>query len=479
MPSVKKSVFWAAIEQTGPQVISFFTSIILARLLVPEDYGLVGMISIFLAYGRLFADAGMSQALIQRQQVTKDDETSVFILNVGFGLIITLIMCAISPLVALFFKEPKLVNVMCVISLGFIISSFGILQYTLLSKSLAFQKTAFSSLINCIVSGATSITMAMKGFGVWSLICGGLAANISNVICMWIISPWRPRGKFSMVSVRSIWRFSGNLLGAGVYTTFVDNLSNVLIGRSYSANDLGLYTKANQLQLLPVSLLTGIINRVAYPIFSQIQDDKAKLLIQLRKSIRVSLFMTTYICILLMVLADQLIPWLFGSKWNGSIPYLQILSITGIFYPINVLLITSIKSIGRSDLFLKVEIIKKTIIMGALLIACQISIEAMAVSLIFTGAIAYFFNARFTVPLINYKWKFQFVDIFPTWIIFTLSGIIVFVIKDFVFINAVFTMIVRTLIYTITAGIFVWIFRTKYFNDIWEQYIFYKKKVFR
>lgn len=469
MTTIKRSIFWAAIEQTGPQIIGFFSSIILARLLVPADYGLVGMIAIFMAFGNLFADAGMSQALIQRQDVTKDDEKSVFVLNIVVGMVMTLLMCAISPFVANFFKEPKLIPIMCVQSLGFTLSAFGIIQYTLLSRNLDLHKTALASLISTITGGAGSITMALMGMGVWSLVGGFILGTLGRVISLWFISNWRPIGQFSMNSIRSIWKYSGHLLGAGVYTTFVDNLANVLIGRSYSASSLGLYTRANQLQLLPVSLLTGIINRVAFPVFSRNQNDKEALLIHLRQSIRISLFITCFVCILLVVIADPLVPWLFGEQWNGSIKFLQILSFSGIFYPINVLLITSVKSVGRSDLFFKVEIIKKTIIMVALLVAVQFSIEAMAISLFFTGAAAYFFNARFTVPLLNYKWKNQFADIIPIWIIMLLSGTFTYIVTYFIPTeHAILTMLKMVIIYTLFVIIAIYALRKSYLSDIWN-----------
>lgn len=468
MSTIKKSIFWATIEQIGPQILGFVISIILARLLTPQDYGLIGMIAVFTAFAQLFSDVGMSQALIQRKENSADDEKSVFILNIVLGIVITIIMIIISPLVAWFFKEPKLIWIMISLAFGYTLSSFGIVHYALLSRQLDLKKTAVVSLFNTIGSGLVSIIMALNGFGVWSLVGGALAGIISRVVSLWIISSWRPRGKFSMDSVKSIWKFSGNLLGAGLFTTFVDNLANLLIGRSYSAASLGLYTKANQLQQLPVSLLTGIINRVAFPMFSRNQDNQPALLRGLRMSVKSAVFITTFVCILLVITADHLVPWLFGNQWIGSVKFLKILSVAGIFYPINVLLITMIKSVGRSDLFFKVEVIKKLIIMVALLVASRFSVEAMAWSLIVTGAAAYFFNSSFAIPLVKYTWKQQFADLLPAWIVIGFSGGITFlVLKQVAFSSNFIALTILSVVYFALVALIVVLLRKTYFADLW------------
>lgn len=469
MSSAKKSVFWAAIEQIGPQIAGFGISIVLARLLTPADYGLIGMIAVFTAFAQLFSDVGMSQALIQRKSITADDTKSVYFLNIALGVAITFVLIAISPVVSWFFDEPKLMPIMSVLAVGYTLSSFGIVQYALLSRELNLQKTAQVSIYSTIAMGIVSITMALQGLGVWSLVGGSLAGIVARVIALWLLSKWRPRGKFSMESVKSMWKFSGNLLGAGLFTTMVDNLANILIGRSYSAANLGLYTRANQLQLLPVSMLTGIINRVAFPLFSRNQDDKPALLRQLRLSVKGAVFLASFICILLVVIAEPIVPFLFGDQWLGSIDLLKILSVAGIFFPINVLLITLIKSMGRSDLFLKVEITKKVIIMIALLITSQISIEAMAWSLIFTGAVAYFFNSKFAIPLVDYTWRQQFADLLPAWILLGAAGFITyFIFRTVVFPSHLLELIALTSFYSITTLAAVYLLRNIYFKEVWS-----------
>lgn len=469
-PSIKKSIFWSAVEQIGPQFISFFVSIILARLLIPADYGLIGMLSLFIAFATLFADAGMSQALIQRKNNSIHDETTVFLMNICVGFVLAVFLCSISPLVAWFFKQPALKLLLCAQSLSIIISSFGIVQYALVSREMNFYIAAKVSLISTIASGVTGISLAFWGCGVWALVFAGLAGALSRVIAFWILSDWRPKGKFSQQSLASIWKYSANLLSAGIFTTFVDNLSSVLIGRFYAPASLGVYTRANQLQLLPNSIITGIVQRVSFPYFSKNQDNRIILLTILRKSIRSTLFFSASTSILLALLADPLVPWLLGKNWAAVIPLLRILCIGGIWFPVNVLLITLIKSVGRSDLVLKVEIIKKTIIFSVVFCTSLISVFAMAWGFLLTATAAYAFNAGFALPLINYRWRMQFFDIIPA---LALSGIAALFAGlasiPFALMAPFYLILVKcaTFMLFIFGGLFA--FRANFFKDSWSQ----------
>ncbi len=468
--SIKKSVSWAFIESLAPQIIGFAITMTLSRLLTPTDYGLIGMLALFISFAQLFSDLGMSQALIQRRNNSDDDETTVFYLNIIIGMIIMLVLIIISPYVADFFKQPKLENILSVLAIGYFLSSFGIVHNALFNRNLDFKKITIVSVVNTIITGITGVTLAFFGFGVWSLVYASLAGIVARVLSLWALSDWRPKGNWSKDSVKSIWKFSGNILGAGLFTTFVDNLSNILIGKSYSASSLGYYTRSFQLQLLPVSLLTGVLNKVAFPMFSRNQDNKELMLHHLRKSVKLSVFAITFVCALLFLTAKPLVPFLFGTQWLDSIRYLEILAFAGIFYPMNVLLITLIKSTGRSDLFLKVEIIKKMIIMVALFIASTFSIEAMAWSLVLTGFIAYLFNASYAIPLVNYNWKLQFFDVLPTILLFSVGTILTFFIaKLYTGMDNILQIISTSLIFTVIVVPIFYVFRKSYFIDIWDM----------
>lgn len=467
--SIKRSASWAFVESLAPQIISFGITIVLSRLLKPADYGLIGMLALFLAFAQVFSDLGMSQALIQRKNISKNDETTVLYLNVIIGFIVMVILILASPLVALFFKEPRLRSILSVLAVGYFISSFGIVQNALFNRNLYFKKITIVTIVNTTVTGVTGIILAFLGFGVWSLIYASLAGITARVIAFWILSDWRPKGYWSRESLKSIWKFSGNILGAGLLTAFVDNLSNILIGKTHSASSLGFYTRAYQLQLLPVSLVTGVLNKVAFPVFSINQDNKEFLLNHLRKFINILIFIIAYICALLFLTAKSLIPFLFGKQWVTSIHYLEILAFAGIFYPINVLLVTLIKSTGRSDLFLKVEIINKIIMMTVLFTASFFSIEAMAFGLILTGFTEYIFNSSFAIPLVGYNWKMQFRDILPSVILFLLATIITSFISEIYNNLEYFWQLINTIIiFTVIIFPIFFLYRNKYFYDVWS-----------
>lgn len=467
---MKKSLFWAAIEQTGPQAIGFITSVILARLLNPSDFGLVAMITVFMAVATLFADSGMSQALIQRKANSEDDKVSVFYLNIGIGFALTSLLVLTAPLIARFYERPLLTDVIRWQSLGFTISAFGIVHHTLLSRELLLNKTALASFISTVVGGLVSVGMALLEYGVWSLVGGYLAGTASRVLALWFVSSWRPVGSFSKNSVKEIWRYSFNLLAAGMFTTFVDNLSNLLIGKKYSAADLGLYNRAFNLYYLPVSLMTGVINRVAFPIFSRNQDNPENFKFELRRSVKSAALLAGFVSLLVALVADPLVPWLLGQSWTGSIVYLQILSLGGIFFPVNVLLITAIKSTGNSRSFLRVEIIKKFIIMAALLVAVQFSIEAMAWSLLGTGTIAFLLNSLFAIKETTYRWRELIYDLLPTVSILGMAAIITWVVKNLLPIQLdIIIMIITAAIFFSVILLLVYLFSSTYFKDIWEQ----------
>lgn len=355
----------------------------------------------------------------------------VFVLNITFGVLITLSLFFLAPLIASFYAEPKLIDLTRVLALSFLLSSFGIIQYSLLSRDLLFRKTTISTIASTLASGIVGVGMALTGYGVWSLVGSRLAGITTRVGVLWVVSDWRPVGRFSMASVRSIWGFSFNLLGAQTYSTVVGNLSNILIGKYYSPETLGLYTRGFQLQQLPVSLLTSVIHKVAFPTFSKNQADKDLLNKQLRVAMKGAVFFISMICVFLYISAYPLILFLLGEKWVGAAKFLQILSIAGLFYPMNVLMTTLIQSVGRSDLFLRLEVIKKTIIIIVIFIAAQYSVEALAWSLVFTGAMAYAFNSYIASPIISYSGRQQIKDIIPIILFFILSGVMAYLLNLF------------------------------------------------
>jgi O-antigen/teichoic acid export membrane protein len=401
------------VEKLAPQAAGFIFSILIARILGPSAYGLIGMLAVFMALGNAFGDLAFSAALVQRKTITVDDETSVFWVNIASGLALTVLLCLISPLVARFYRQAILVPLLCFQSFSILISSFGIVQLALITRSMSFKSNALIETVSCVLSGLVGISMARFEYGVWSLVGLNLSRQTFRVVLLWAVRDWRPRGRFCPASMRSMWAYSSKLLYSSIFHQVVTNLNSIVIGRVYSPADLGIYTRAGSLQSIPTSILAGIVQRVAFPLFSRRQDEPAILLSAIRRQIRVLIFFATGSLAVLAVVADQLIPFLLGSKWNGVIPLLRILCLGGVLASIFPLHSEMLKALGKSTLFFRIEMLKKAVIVFVIFTVYRYGISALAWGAVVISAADYLITAYPIVKAIRYSWKMQAQDILP------------------------------------------------------------------
>lgn len=469
MLSIKKSFFWSAVEQLGPKAVQIIVTIVLARLLEPTMFGLMGMLALFMGLAQVFADCGLSASLIQKQELTADDETSVFAMNIILGLVITIFLCAISPLVAQFYKQPILVPLLCVQSLSTLVASFSIVQRSLLSRAMLFHKTAMAGTVSTAVSGITGMCMAYFGFGVWSLVGAALALNVVQAGLLWKVSDWRPRGRIRLEAVRSIWRFSSYLLYCQLIGIVYQNMYSVIIGKVYSAESLGYYNRANTLRMLPASTMTGVVNRVAFPLFSRCQHDKGLMLKRMRELVRSSLLLSCAGMVLLAVTADPLIPLLMTDKWIPAVPLLRILCYGAITYPVHALFLMALQAQGYSNLNFRLESIK--MVSGLIVVALmyRFGIEALAWGAVLLAIQAYFINAWYNVKLLKYRWRDQAFDIFPVLVLCALSGIVAWRVGGMVAGHAIVTLMIQSGTFAVILGAGVWLFRNLFFMDAWRH----------
>lgn len=467
MSSIKKSFFWSGVEQVGPQIVSFAISIALARLLDPTAYGLVGMLALFMAVAGVFADAGMSSALIQRKNLTADDETSVFALNVAVGGGLAMLLCLISPLVARFYQQPILVPLLCINSLTIVISSFALVQSALLCRKMQFQHTAFIGTASTMASGVVGVLMAYLGYGVWSLMGAALAAGLVRTGLLWKFSDWRPIGKIRRESIRSMWGFSSNLLGCSLLGVAYQNMYTVIIGKVYSTESLGFYNQANTLRMLPVTTIGGIVHRVSFPLFSSYQDDKPLMLQRMREIIRGTLLLSAGALTLLVVVADPLIPLLLTEKWRPTIPLLRILCYAGVFFPIHILYLSTIQAQGLTYLSLRLESIKMVLGIIVVLLFYRHGVTALAWSVVLMTGFAYFINVWFNVKLLGYRWRMQAFDILPTFLLCAVSGLSAWWLATFVTIGPVVVLLVQSVTFVAFVGSGVILLRKIFFVDVW------------
>lgn len=469
MLSIKKSFFWSAVEQIGPQICNLVIYILLARLLEPGDFGLIAMLALFVSLATIFADAGFSSALIQKKNLTVDDETSIFALNIAVGCGLSLLLCLVSPLVALFYNQPVLVSLLRINSLAFVISSFALVHSALLSRTMQFQKTALIGTVSSLVSGVTGVAMACLDYGVWSLVGAALTAALVRTGLCWKVSSWRPKGSVCSESIRSMWGYSSNLLGCSLIGVAYGNLYLVVIGKFYSPESLGGYNNAYTLCMMPVVVLGGIVQKVSFSLFSIYQEDKQQILERLREFIRGTLLLSVGCLALLAVVADPLIPLVLTEKWRPTIPLIRILCCAGALYPVNLLYLSTIQAQGLSHLNLRLEIIK--LVQGIIIVALfyRHGVTALAWSLVLTALLSYFLNVWYNVRILGYRWSMQAFDILPTFVLCVLSGLTAWWLGTRSSAGAFGILLQQIGAFIVLTWVGVYFFRNSFFSNVWAH----------
>ena len=469
MTSAKRSFLWSGIEQVAPRFATIFYTIALARLLSPADFGLMALLTVFMSLAKVFSDFGLSASLIQRKSLTPDDEASAFAMNIAIGVVLALSMLALSPAVADFYGQPVLTPMLAVLALTILASSLCLVQMALLSRAMQFKKIAMIGTSSTLISGAVGVLLAYSGFGVWSLVGMNLATSVVQVAMYWSLSDWRPRGRVRRASISSMWSFSSYLLYIRAAGTIYQNLYLAVIGKVYSPDILGLYSKANSLRMIPAGILTGMVNRVAFPLFSKHQDDKPFLLRRIRQIIRVTLIFSAGGLSLLAVAADPLIPMVFTEKWRPSIDLLRILCFAGVFYPIHALYLMALQAQGHSNLNFRLENAKMALGICVLALVYDRGVTVIAWSVVGITFVSYFINAWYIVKLLGYRWRMQAADILPTlglclgcgWFAWWLGS--QFLSQPWV------ALLVQALSFSGLAILGIYLFRRSAFDELWMR----------
>jgi len=413
----KKGVVWTFMQQFSIQLINFVVQIVLARILVPSDFGLIAMITIFIAIGQSLSDSGMTSSLIRNNENTEGDYGTVFITNLGVSFIVYGIVYLIAPFVAIFYKQEILTPLLRVFSLVFIFSSFYVVQLAKFTKELNFKSQFTYQVPSVIIGAVTGIIMAKSGFGVWSLVGLNLAQTCSFGVILWVFYKWKPKWRFDKKVFRSHFDYGYKLTLSGLINTIYLNLYRVLIGKKFSASSVGFFTQADSLRLFPVNQLSAVLNKVTFPLFASIQNDDKKLKNAYKSALRLVLSITSAMMLILVLVAEPLFRIVYGSKWLPAVPYFQILCIASIFLPIGTYNLNILKVKGRSDLFLKVEIIKKVIGILSLAICIPFGITAIVWSLCLTNIFFAYLNGYFSGKFIHYTMKDQIMNSFSVIII--------------------------------------------------------------
>jgi len=416
------ALFWSFLERIGQQAIRFFISIILARLLLPEQFGLIAMLMIFMEIAQFFIDSGFGAALIQKQDLTRIDECSIFYFNILVSFLATGLLCLAAPWIAGFYNQPLLVLLTRALSLNLIINAFALVQFTLLTKNIDFKTQLKVSIIATVISGTVGVTMAYNGFGVWSLVAQSLGNNLLRAILFWFFSTWRPSLVFSFNSIRVMFSFGSRLLISALLNAVFQNIYFVVIGKLFSPSDLGFYSYAERLQKIPVANISGIIGRVTFPVFSSVQDDKPRLKRGVRKALTALAMINFPMMVGLAIVAKPLVHVLLTDKWLPCVPYLQLHCAVGILYPLHTINLNVLIAQGRSDLFLRLVVLTKFLIVIAIGITYRWGIIAMIYGQIAASCLAYFINTYYTGKMLDYPVTKQVQDLMPSLMLACLMG---------------------------------------------------------
>lgn len=426
---VTSNFIWRLLERFGAQGVTLIVSIVLARLLEPEVYGTVAIITVFTTILQVFVDSGLGSALIQKKDADEQDFSTIFWFNVSMCILLYILLFLGAPAIASYYNRPELTLLIRVLGIILIISGVKNIQISYVSKNMIFKKFFFSTLGGTIAAACVGIILACSGFGVWAIIMQNIVNQLIGTIILWITVPFKPKLKFSFNRFRILFSFGWKMLLSGIIDTIYNQLRQMIIGKRYQSEDLAYYNKGMQFPNLIVTNVNTSIDSVLFTTMAEAQNDRERVKSMTRRSIKISTFVMMPMMIGLAACADSFIPLLLTEKWVDSIFYLRIFCFTYAFYPIATANLNAIKSLGRSDLFLKMEIVKKIIGFMAIFFTMSISVEAMAWSLIFTSIASQVINAWPNKRLLNYPYIDQLKDMMPQIGLSVVMGIPVYLIN--------------------------------------------------
>lgn len=416
---------WTFTQQFGTQGIGFLVSIVLARILLPKEFGLIGMISVFVGIGGSLMRSGLTQSLIRSENPDQEDYSTVFFFNLAGSLIVYWILFFSAPLIADFYSQPILLSIIRVYCLSFIISAFSQVQMTRLTKEMNFKLQMTISIPSLIGAGFLGVFLAYKGYGVWSLVWMSLFQAFLSSAQLWFRTGWVPSFVFDKKKFKYHFRFGYKLTLSGLLDTVFTNIYQIIIGRYFIPAQVGYYTRASSLAQLPVNNISGALNKISYPLFASIQNDDVRLKKAYKQIMQMVIFVISPVLIIMGVLAEPMFRFLFTDKWLPAVPYFQILCVTGILYPLHAYNLNILNVKGRSDLFLKLEIIKKILGIIVILITLRYGILGLIWGQLITSILGLFINTHYSGKFLKYSAWQQVKDILPLIILAFVVGFVV------------------------------------------------------
>lgn len=444
------NLLWRLAERCGAQGVTFIVSVILARILDPSVYGTVALVTVFTTILQVFVDSGFGTALIQKKDADDIDFSSVFYFNIVSCAVMYAIMFFCAPLIASFYDKPELVSLVRVQSLILIISGVKNVQQAYVSRNLLFKKFFFATLGGTLGAAGLGIWMAYSGYGVWAVVAQNLFNHAVDTVILWITVKWRPKKVFSLERLKGLFRFGWKLLLSALLDAGYTQLRQLIIGKLYTDEDLAFYNKGEQFPKYIVTNINSSIDSVLLPTLSEQQDDRVSVRNMTRRAIKTSTFIMAPVMIGFAVCAEPFIRLLLTDKWLPCVPFLRIICVTYIFYPLHTANLNAIKALGRSDLFLKLEIMKKAVGLAAVLSTMWFGVMPMAYSLLFTSVAGQIINSWPNKKLLNYAYPSQLKDILPSILLAAFMGACVYPVV-FIGLPDIITLLIQ-----VSAGVVIY-----------------------
>lgn len=417
------SIIWTFTDTFIVKGLTFITMLLIARWIGPTEFGLIGMMALFRAIGISLIDSGLSASIIRTPKTCDKDYSTVFYLNVIMSIIIYSLLYMCAPYIADFYNQNVLTLLVRVYCLSFLVSALSSIQISILTKEMKFKKLTYLNAPSVIIGSGVGLLLGYYGYGVWSVIVMYLVTQILYTILLWITSSWKPSFTFSTEKLKEHLNFGYKLTLSGLLDVSYKNVYNILIGKFFPINMLGYFERAKQLNDYPALTITGVVSKVSYPLLSNIQDDKERLSKVYKQLLRVSFFIISPVMLGAAALADPLFDIILGKEWIEAVPYFRILSLGAILYPIHAFNINVLKVYGRSDIFLKLEVIKKIVALICVFIGFQFGILGLVWSSVIASFFSLFINTYYSSRMINYSFLNQMKDLFPIF----LSALFLFV----------------------------------------------------
>lgn len=473
--SITSNFFWRFFERCGAQLVTFLVSIVLARLLDPTVYGEIALITVFTCLLQVFVDSGLGTALIQKKNADDLDFSTVFYFNIGMCLALYGVMFLAAPFIADFYKIPHITPVIRVLSLTLVVSGVRNIQQSFISKNLLFKKFFFATIGGSIGAAIVGIAMAYSNYGVWALVGQQLTNVTLGTIILWATVHWRPKLMFSAQRLKGLFSYGWKLLVSALLDTGYNQLRQLIIGRVYTAKDLAFYNQGHHFPNVIVANINTSIDSVLLPAMSAEQDDIDRVRAMTRRAISISTYIMMPMMMGLAVCAEPLVRLVLTEKWLPCVPFLRVFCFTFAFWPVHTANLNAIKALGRSDLFLKLEIIKKTMGLIAILITMNISVMAMAYSLLVTSVLSQIINSWPNKTLLGYNYLHQLKDMLPQIILSLIMGAAAYAIQ-FANLNDIVTITLQIFASVIVYATLSWIFKVDSFCYMKESIIKMAKK---